>query len=131
MSERSYLILVGAVIIVALYFVQNIIIYGLCFWLIVEGMTDIRLTTLIQKARHITISAGLTVFKHQQRFSFDAFRAWRLTVAFVLGSAMLLLQNYSMDVLWFLPWFMGFAIMGAGVSGICPMLLFLRWIGFR
>ena len=26
---------------------------------------------------------------------------------------------------------MGFAILGAGVSGVCPILLGTKWVGFR
>jgi hypothetical protein len=26
---------------------------------------------------------------------------------------------------------MGFAIFGAGLSGVCPVLLAIRWTGFR
>jgi hypothetical protein len=49
----------------------------------------------------------------------------------MLVSAYVLLHEYDIDVLWFFPWFMGFAIMGAGASGICPVLLGLRWAGFK
>jgi len=35
------------------------------------------------------------------------------------------------DFLWLLPWFVGFALIGAGLSGICPMVLALRWLGLR
>jgi len=33
--------------------------------------------------------------------------------------------------LWFVPWFIGFALFGAGVSGVCPSLSLLKWMGFR
>ncbi len=33
--------------------------------------------------------------------------------------------------LWFFPWFIGFALFGAGLSGICPMVMGFRWVGFR
>ncbi len=131
MSERVYLFLVGAIILFVLYFELDKVIFGLCLWLAFEGITNYRLTLLIQRLRNATVAPGLTVFKTRQRFSFDAFRAWRLMVALFLGGSMVLLKGYSVEVLWFLPWFMGFAIMGAGVSGVCPMLLLLRWVGFR
>lgn len=131
MNERTYLFLVGATILAALYLELDTVIFGLSLWLAFEGITDLRLTTLLQKLRNKSIPPGLTVFKSQQRFSFDAFRAWRLSVFVFLGGSYLLLQGYDIQVLWFFPWFMGFAIMGAGASGVCPMLLLLRWAGFR
>jgi hypothetical protein len=35
------------------------------------------------------------------------------------------------ESLWFFPWFMGFAIFGAGLSGVCPVLISLKLLGFR
>jgi len=131
MSERAFLFFVGAIILSALYFSIDLVIFGLCLWLLFEGMTNIRLTAVTQKIRHKKLETGLTQFKRKLRFSFDASRAWRLSVSLILGGSFLLLQVYQVEVLWFVPWFMGFAIMGAGASGMCPMLLFLRWVGFR
>jgi len=82
MNERTYLFIVGALILFALYFTRDRIIVGLCLWLLFEGITNIRLTTLLQKIRHKQIASGLTVFNTHQRFSFDSFRAWRLSVCF-------------------------------------------------
>jgi hypothetical protein len=55
----------------------------------------------------------------------------RLLTATLLGGSFLLLKEQNIEVLWFIPWFMGFAIMGAGASGVCPMILFLKWVGFK
>lgn len=131
MSERFFLFVVGAYILSALYVDIDIMIYGLCLWLLFEGISDIRLTTLTQRMVKKTVPAGLTTFRSEQRFDFDAFRAWRLTVAVMLGASFLLVREYNIEVLWFFPWFMGFAILGAGVSGVCPVLLLIRWLGFK
>jgi hypothetical protein len=131
MSERFFLFIVGAFILATLYVDIDVMIYGLCLWLLFEGISDIRLTTLSQHLLRKPVPAGLTTFRTQQRFNFDAFRAWRLTVAVMLGTSFLLVREYDIEVLWFFPWFMGFAILGAGVSGVCPVLLLIRWLGFR
>ena len=131
MSERVFLFVVGAFILTSLYFEIDLMIYMLCLWLLFEAITDIRLTTLSQKFMRKTVPAGLTVFQTQSRFYFDALRVWRITTPVLLAGAFILMNEYHIDVLWFLPWFMGFAIMGAGVSGICPMILLIRWLGFR
>ena len=131
MSERLFLFIVGGYILTALYLDLDIMIYALCIWLLIEAVTDLRITTLSQKAIRKTVPAGLTIFQTQQRFDFDSFRAWRLVVAVMLGSSFILVRDYDIEVLWFFPWFMGFAILGAGVSGVCPVLLFIRWLGFR
>ncbi len=131
MSERVFLFVVGTFILLALYIEIDLIIYGLSLWLVFEGITNIRLTTVSQKLMNKTVPPGLTVFQTKQRFDFDSFRAWRIMVPFMLGGSFILLNEYHMEILWFFPWFMGFAIMGAGISGVCPMILMIRWIGFK
>jgi hypothetical protein len=131
MSERLFLFAVGAYILTALYLEINIMIYLLCLWLLFEAITDIRLTTLSQKLIGRPVPAGLTVFHSHPRYSFDAFRAWRITVTVMLGGSLILLNEQNIEVVWFFPWFMGFAILGAGVSGVCPVLLLIRWAGFK
>jgi hypothetical protein len=126
-----YLFLVGAYILAALYLDNEYLIYGLAAFLLLEGVSGIRLTRLLQNARHVTLDTGLLVFNTTPRFAVDGLSAWRVFVAVVLVSSYLLLHEYGLEVIWFFPWFMGFAIMGAGASGICPVLLILRWAGFR
>ncbi|MFV9614735.1 MAG: hypothetical protein ACNYZG_02200 [Gammaproteobacteria bacterium] len=131
MSERYFLLVVGAFILTSLYLEIDLMIYILCLWLLFEAITDIRLTTLSQKLMRRTVPAGLTVFETQTRFDFDAFRTLRIVVSVLLAGAFILIDELHIDVLWFVPWFLGFAIMGAGVSGICPTILLIRWLGFR
>ena len=131
MSERVFLFVVGAFILTSLYFEIDMMIYLLCLWLLFEAITDIRLTTMSQKLMSNVVPAGLTVFQTQSRFDFDAFRVLRIVVSVLLAGAFILINEYHIEVLWFVPWFLGFAIMGAGVSGICPTVLLIRWLGFR
>jgi hypothetical protein len=131
MTERVYLFLVGAFILLALYLESNYLIYGLSLFLLIEGVSGIRLTRMIQKSRHVSLDTGLVYFNTKARFAIDGLSVWRVFVAIVLVTTYGLLHEYGYDVLWFIPWFMGFAILGAGASGICPVLLGLRWIGFR
>lgn len=131
MSERLFLFIVGAYILIALYLGVDVMIYMLSLWLLFEAITDIRVTTLSQKLMKKTVPAGLIVFQTNQRFNFDALRAWRITVAVLLGGSLLMLKEQNVEFVWFFPWFMGFAIMGAGASSVCPVLLFIRWLGFK
>lgn len=131
MSERIYLFLIGATVLFALYFEIEMLIYGLCLFLIFEGVTNLRLTTLSQQWLKKELPSGLIVFNTKVRFNFDALLAWRILVVFVLGGSFMLLTQYNVEFIWFVPWFMGFAILGAGISGVCPALLVLRWLGFR
>jgi hypothetical protein len=131
MSERVFLFIVGVYILIALYLGIDVMIYLLSLWLLFEAITDIRLTTLSQRFMNKPVPAGLIVFDSKQRFDFDALRAWRISVAVLLGGSLLLLKEQDIEFVWFFPWFMGFAIMGAGASSVCPVLLFIRWLGFK
>lgn len=131
MSERLFLFFVGTFILILLFIEIDMMIYILCLWLLFEAITDIRFTTLTQKIMRRIVPAGLTVFQTQSRFDFDAFRVLRIVFSVFLVAAFILINVSHIEVLWFVPWFLGFAIMGAGVSGICPTILLIRWIGFR
>ena len=131
MTERMYLFLVGVYILAALYLENIYLIYGLAAFLIFEGVSGIRLTRLVQKARQGSLSNGMVDFNSKVRFAIDGLSAWRVFVAITLVSVNVLLHEYGIDVLWFFPWFMGFAILGAGASGFCPVFLGLRRAGFK
>lgn len=131
MSERSYLLLIGASILLALYQGNIYLIYGLSLILSLEGITGKRLTTMIQHARRVSLDHDMVVSQTRVRFGIDGLSAWRIFVALVLLLSHTLIHGYGYEVLWFIPWFMGFAIMGAGASGICPVLLGLHRVGFK
>ncbi len=131
MSSRLYLFVVGVSILSALYFEIDIMIYSVAAWLLFEGLTEIRLTRLFQKFSNQTVPEDLYVTQSSYRFNFGAFRAWRFAMAFMLGGSFFLWNVYDIEIVWFIPWFMGFAIMGAGISGVCPVLLLMRWAGFK
>ena len=131
MSERIYMLVVGVIILASLYFDIDLLIYMLASLMVFEGLSNIRLTTMLQRARNVTLDPGLVVLDMNSRFEFEAFRMWRISVALVLVVTFAMIHEFGYDMLWFFPWFMGFAIIGAGVSGVCPGLLALRWVGFR
>lgn len=125
------MLLVGVYILVALYLDNNDLIYGIAVFLLAEGLSGYRLTNLIQKARRVSLGSGMVDFNSKARFAIDGLSAWRVLIAVMLASVYVLSYEYDIDVLWFFPWFMGFAILGAGASGICPVLLALRRAGFE
>ena len=101
MSERLFLFLTGACILVALYFDVDMMLYGLCLWLVFEGVSGVTLTGLSAKFIVVNEPVGLTMFRTQPRFNFEALRATRIVIAVVLGGSFLLLNEYEFDFLWF------------------------------
>jgi len=132
MTERLFRLLIGACILTALNFDLRNLMIGLIAVLMFEGLTNLRVPLLISRLRYGSGAVNSTdkVLWPIQAFftiSFDAERAWRFTVAVLLVLTYLMYYQQA----WFMPWFMGFAIFGAGLSGVCPMLISLRLIGFR
>lgn len=132
MSDRTYRTLLGLLILIVLNFeVLHPLMYVLIGLLFIEGLTNLRIPKLICKLRNCVASSERYIYQDadlvaEPRFGFEAERLWRLLVG-----GFLLIGFALVDALWFFPWFMGFAIFGAGLSGVCPVLLGVRWLGFR
>lgn len=128
MSEKNFRIVLGTWLIAALLFNSLYLMYALVGLLLFEGITNLRIPKLV-----VRLSAGAdaaavfdaTSANPNARISFEAERGLRLIVAALIIISMTGLGSF----LWLLPWFVGFALIGAGLSGICPMVLALRWLG--
>lgn len=128
MSDRTYRLIFGALLLVSLYFEINYLIYFLIGMLFFEGITNFRVPLMMQKLQgKAVIDSNLAPIQRSTRFNIEAERAWRL----IVGMMLLVTYVYFYDTLWFFPWFMGFAIFGAGVSGVCPVLIGVKWAGCR
>lgn len=127
MTERTFRIVLGSVLLVMLYFEWPMVVYVYIGVLLFEGVTNWRIPLLLNRLSGNPKAAKDGSVKTGARFKFEAERALRLViVAFLILGYVLFPKE-----LWFFPWFIGFALVGAGLSGICPMVLSLRWIGFR
>lgn len=130
MTDRMYRALIGATILIALYFEFSWLMFSLIGLLFAEGVTNQSIPKLACLLRSFLEKEDIVYVDYGQvsnpKFEIDSERVWRFTVG------LFLLVSFSyVDALWWLPWFMGFAIFGAGLSGVCPVLLAIRWIGFK
>ena len=125
MTDRNYRLILGLAILVVLYFDLTYAMYGLIGLLFAEGITNARIPLLVS---HFTQRSDAPPTEFLDcKWPLKAERAWRLVVGTLLFLSAVLFNEFA----WFLPWFMGFAIFGAGVSGMCPVLLGLRFAGCR
>ena len=127
MTDRNYRLLFGLAILVVLYFDLTYVMYGLIGLILTEGVTNWRIPLLVSRFTQQPGAHALPMESFDFKWPLHGERAWRLVVGFML----LLTAVLFNEIAWFLPWFMGFAIFGAGVSGVCPVLLGLRFAGCR
>ena len=126
MSDNNYRILLGALILTSLYTDVSLAIFITMGTVLLEGVTNFRIPKVVNHLRGIPNDSSEN--KTTTKINFEAERAFRLSVS------SLMLTTYPLgpeSMVWFIPWFVGFAVLGAGVSGICPLLTLLRWIGLR
>jgi len=120
----------GATLLVALYFDTNQAVYVLIGLAAFEAITNLRIPLLVSRLRYGNDGdpdEGSLGIQFHPRTSFEAERAFRLSVATMLSVSLFVYP----DTLWFFPWFMGFAILGAGISGVCPMFVAMKWAGLK
>jgi len=128
MSERGFRLVLGTVLLVLLYLDLELGIYAYIGVLVFEGVTNWRIPMMVSKIRYGSdydpvegLSPGCA------RIPFDAERALRLIVAGMLVGTFVLFKEPT----WFFPWFIGSMLLLAGIANICPMVMALRWTGFR
>lgn len=113
---------VGVTVLTGLYFDLRGLLYGVVALMAFEGLTNLRAANLFRPQ-----PASGPATERPPRFDFAAQRAWHL----VVGSVLVISYGMFHDQLWFFTWFVGFAVTGAGLSGVCPVLVLLRAVGFR
>jgi hypothetical protein len=118
---------VGASLVVALYFELSWVVYALIGLMLFEGLTNLRAANIFRPEPALAAPSAVSEQERPARFNFAAQRAWHLTMAVVLLVSYVLFYNE----LWAFTWFVGFAVTGAGLSGVCPVLMFLKAIGFK
>ena len=128
MKHRLYNLVLGSSLLVGLYFSIDLIIYIMIVLLLFEGLTGILFTRLLGRVKISFLDNEIMNYTaKKQRFSIPSERGWSLLVALIFIVSFV----FFFETLWFIPWFMGFAILGAGVSGVCPMLIAFKYMGFK
>ena len=126
MTDRLYRLIYGSVMLVALYFNINYLVYFLIGLMILEGITNWRIPLMINKLIGLPAKVNVNADSHC-KFSFEAERLWRL----MIGVTFLVTYVFFSDPLWFVPWFLALVIFGAGASDVCPGLITLKKVGCK
>ncbi|MBI4685088.1 MAG: DUF2892 domain-containing protein [Nitrospirae bacterium] len=128
MTERTFRLILGLSLVVFLFFDLDTLIYVYIGVLIFEGITNWRIPILISRLRfgeksQEFLAKNACPFK----FDFEAERSFRFVIAGILIITFVIFHEPT----WFLPWLLGFGLTMAGITGICPIAISLRWLGFK
>lgn len=128
MNERIFRLLLGAVLLIILLLEWYDLLYVYIGIITFEGLTNWRIRSLISKLRYGPAYLEIaTDSPRTHKFNFEAERAFRLVIAFSLVISCYVFPK----TLWFFPWFVGFALFMAGITGICPISISFKKLGFR
>lgn len=130
MTDRHFRLMLGIVLLLLLYFDHYQGIAAIIAFLVFEGVTNWRLPRLtggLQRCGRAGDNEPPHITLASINIPFEAECALRLIMALLLFLSVYL---YS-DPLWWIAWLVAFAVLGAGISGVCPMLTSLRMLGFR
>ena len=134
MTERTFRLLFGTALLVGLYFSLDFLVAGLAVLSLSQGITGWRISRIVTHLRRgraasldLSTHSGSTETAIGAAFTLEAEQALSLIVTAMIALGGIFFTNR----LWFLPWFMGFGLLGAGLSGVCPMVLGLRWAGLK
>ncbi len=128
MSERLFRILLGSSLLLLLFLGSRQLVMAYIGLLLFEGITNWRIPILVSKARYGTdFQQAVQACGGKSTLNFEAERALRLITATLLYISYFVLGETA----WVFPWFIGFMLLIAGLTNICPMVISLRLIGFR
>ncbi len=128
MTERSFRFILGISLLILLYFHLDIGVYIYIGILLFEGLTNWRIPIIASRLRYGSAYNPQDLTNADcAAIPFDAERVLRLLVAGFLVITFVLFK----EEVWFFPWFIGFMLFMAGMTNICPMVMGLRWLGFR
>lgn len=134
MSDRTYRLILGILLLISLYFDLRYFMLALVTLPLAEGVTNLRVPRVVGMLRNSMggralppESASPCSGSMPTRFGWESERVWRLMVGTVLLVSVVLFSAK----LWFIPWFIGFVLFGAGLSGVCPGLYGLKMLGFK
>lgn len=127
MRESTFRLIVGVALLIAAYLDLAVVIALVALLSLLEGLTNFRVPAIVSRILGERDDGDATDFPATaRRFDFEAERVLRLIVAALLAAALAFPIS-----LWFLPWILAFALIAAGISGQCALLLVLHRLGFR
>lgn len=128
MSERTNRFALGFCLIGFLFLEWNYGVYAIIFALVFEAITNLRIAKLLPGVQFATNGINSeTDSSRIFKYNYEAERITRFTVATTICLGYIVYN----ELLWFLPYFVGLNLLLAGVTGLCPLVMFYKRIGFK
>lgn len=127
MTERAYRFALGTALVLVLYFHLEPLQYVYVSILLWEGLTGYRIPVMVSRLRYGSDYHDPTRDPSEYRFVFEAERGMRLAFAAVLITTFFFVPADF----WYIGWLAAIALYVAGLVNYCPMVMILRWLGFR
>jgi Inner membrane protein YgaP-like, transmembrane domain len=122
-TDRLFRLIFGLTLLVALYFKLKIVVLVLVGLLVFEAATNRWILKILGQFSHGGFGPkDMSIRTPEPKYGFEAEQGLRLLMASVIA-----LGVVYYEMAWFLPWLVGFALVAAGISGICPVFLFLKY----
>jgi len=134
MSERAFRLISGmalwAILLFSTIYENNQLMIAFCIILLFEGITNWRIPSLISRLRYGHTHNDIEAVNDPGRSGIKNIEAERM-IRFMIVLFLFVSYFSFPNILWFFPWYVAGMMIVAGISNICPMVMFLRWIGFR
>lgn len=134
MSERIFRMILGVMLFVALTMAalleSRVPIYAVLGIIAFEAITNLRVPILITRLRYGKDYKQYLITPPATNSILGKVEAERFLRVAVFGFVCLPFI-ISIEYIDFMPWFVATALLLAGVTNICPMVMFLRYVGMR
>lgn len=128
MHERTFRLFQGGIILLGLVLESDALLYFFVALSVFEALTGLRIPVLVTRVKQLaTVGKTAPETWPAAKIAFEAERLMRLTVAILLTISFVIFPEET----WFFPWFMGAMLVMAGITNVCPMVIYFRWLGFR
>ncbi|WP_455199127.1 YgaP-like transmembrane domain [Kaarinaea lacus] len=130
MTEHTYRLVMGILLLIILYTDTNVFSYTIIGIILFEGLTNLRINLLVTRLRN-KFGANLAdmdgPLRENYRINFEAERAQRVVVALSFAA----LFFYSPDELWMINWMFAFGMLISGIVMFCPIIALFKAVGFK
>ena len=134
MSERLFRLILGALLFIALtlsaILESRIPVYTVLGIILFEAITNWRIPIIVTRLRYGENYKQKLHTPPSNNRLLGSIEAERFLRVAVLGFVSLP-YIVSIEYIEFIPWFVATALALAGITNICPMVMFLRYVGMR